>query len=84
MTVVVLGLDHREGDVRLVLQDVVGPFRPASRHHLAADNDPPLGETDFFAQLRELIPASPSQGGGDELRADVAFAQFLCSSRQGP
>ena len=71
--VVVLGLDDREGDVGLVVQDVVGAFGLAARDQLAADDDAALGEVDLLADLVHLVPACPAEGGSDELGADVAL-----------
>ena len=73
--VVVLGLDQRERDVGLEIEDVVGALGLAARDQLAAHDDAALGEADLFADLRHLIPARLPQGGRDELGADVAFAE---------
>ena len=73
--VVVLGLDQRERDVRLVVEDVVGALGLAAGDQLAADDDAALGEADLLADLRHLIPARLAHGGRDELGADVAFAE---------
>jgi putative transposase len=40
------------------------------------DDDAALGEADFFANLCLYIPSGGHQRGGDELGADIAFAQF--------
>ena len=57
--VVVLGLDEPQGDVRLEVEDVVGPFGLAAGDELAADDDAALGEVDLFADLQQGIPAGP-------------------------
>ena len=75
--VVVLGLDDGDGDVRLVVEDVVGALRLAARDELAADDDAALGEADLLADLRHLVPARALDGGRDELGADVALAEVL-------
>ena len=54
--VVVLGLDQRERDVRLVVEDVVGALRLAAGDQLAADDDAALGEADLLADLQHLVP----------------------------
>ena len=82
--VVVLGLDQRDGDIRLVVEDVIGPLAPY--------NDAALGEANLLADLRHLVPPGTAQSGGDELGADVAFAeasfvhsrQFSSSARGSP
>ena len=58
--VVVLGLDEGDGDVGLVVEDVVGALGLAAGDELAADDDPALGEADLLADLRHLIPARAS------------------------
>ena len=75
--VVVLGLDEGDRDVGLVVEDVVGAFGLAAGDQLAADDDPALGEADLLANLGHLIPARLLDGRGDELGADVAFAEEL-------
>jgi hypothetical protein len=55
--VVVLGLNKSKGDVRLVVENVIGAFGLAAGDELAPDDDPPLGEANFLANLRHLIPA---------------------------
>ena len=54
--VVVLCLDHRERDVRFVVEDVVGALGFAAQDDLAPDDDTALREADFLAQLRDLVP----------------------------
>ena len=75
--VVVLRLDQGDGDVRLVVENVVGALGLAAGDQLAADDDPAFGEIDLFANLRQDIPARLLDGGRDELGADVAFAERL-------
>ena len=80
---VVLCLDQGDGDVGLVVEDVVGPFALASAGQLAAHGDAALGEADFLPNLRHLVPPGLAQGRGDELGADVAFAEtFLVHGDQ--
>ncbi len=47
-------------DVRLVVEDVVGPLGLAAGDQLAADDDAALGEADLLADLRHLVP--PGRG----------------------
>ena len=72
---IVFGLDQRQRDVGLVIEDVVGALGFAAADQLAAHDDAALGEADLFADLRHLIPARPAYGRRDELGADVAFAE---------
>ena len=81
--VVVLGLDQGDGDVRLVVEDVVGALGLAARDQLAANNDPAFGKADLLANLRLNVPARLHDGRGDELRADVAFAEVFLVHGQG-
>ena len=78
---IVLGLDQGDRDVGLVIQNVVGPLAPAPADELAAHDDTALGEADFLADLRHLVPPGLSQGRCDELRADVAFAEAFLLHR---
>ena len=73
--VVVFRLDHRDRDVRLIVENEVGLLGLAARDQLAANDDPALGEIDLLANLQHLIPAGAFDGGQDELRADVAFGE---------
>ena len=80
---VVLCLDQGDGDVGLVIEDVVGPLALASADQLAAHDDAALGEAHFLADLHHFVPPGTAQGGGDELGADVAFAEtFLVHEDQ--
>jgi hypothetical protein len=72
---VVLRLDERDRDVRLVVEDEVRLLGLAVRHQLAANDDAALGEIDLLAYLHHLVPAGPLDGGQDELRADIALGQ---------
>ena len=73
--VVVLGLDDREGNVGLVIEDVVGSLGFAACDQLAADDDAALGEADLLADLVHFVPAGAAKGRRDELGADVAFGE---------
>ena len=79
---VVLGLDHRNGDVGLVIEEIVGPLCLAPADQLAAHDDAALGEAELLEDLRYLVPPCLAQGRGDELGADVTLAQiFLIHER---
>lgn len=51
-------LDERNGDIRLVIEDIVGAFGLPTSHELAPDDDPPFGKPDFLTNLRQLVPSS--------------------------
>ena len=72
--VVVLGFNDREGDVGLVVEDVISAFLGAASMDFPADIDTAIGETDFFANLGVEVPTSRHQARSDELGAYVAFA----------
>jgi hypothetical protein len=72
---VVLGLDERQRNVGLVVEDVVGALGLAATDQFASNYDAPLRETDLFANLRHHIPSCAAQGGRDEFGADVAFGE---------
>jgi hypothetical protein len=75
--VIVLGLDQGDGDVGLVVEDVVGALGFPAGDQLAANDDPAFGETHLFADLRHLVPASQFHGGSDVLGTNVALAEVL-------
>ena len=80
---VVLCLDQGDGDVGLVMEDVIGPLALASVDQLAAHDDAALGEAHFLADLRHFVPPGLAQCRSDELGADVAFAEtFLVHGDQ--
>ena len=72
---VVLGLDDRDRDVGLVVEDEVRLLALAARDELPTHDDPSGGEVNFLANLQQLVPACLFYGGQDELRADVAFCE---------
>jgi hypothetical protein len=75
--IIVLGLNQGNGNVGLVVEDVVGAFRLAARDQLATNDDSPFREADFLTNLRVNVPSRRHDGRGDVLRADVALAQVL-------
>ena len=77
----ILSLDDGQGDVGFVVKDVVGALALAARDQLAAHYDAPLGEADLLADLPCQVPARRDQGGGNELGADVAFAEGRVAHR---
>jgi hypothetical protein len=73
--VVVLGLDDREGNVRLVVEDVVCAFLFPTLVNFSPDVNAPIGEADFLANLGVDVPTRRHQAGRDELGADVALGE---------
>jgi hypothetical protein len=49
--VVILRLDDSDGDVRLVIKNVVGALLFAARMDFSANINPAVGEADFLARL---------------------------------
>jgi Holliday junction resolvase-like predicted endonuclease len=86
---VVLGLDHREREVGLVVEEVVRLLGLAPLHRLATHDDPALGEVDLLADLGHQVPLvavrsrRPMAGVMNLVRmsasrrADNAFRQHL-------
>ena len=72
---VVLGLDERDRNVWLVVENIVGALGLPARDQLAAHDDPTLGEAHFLANLQQLVPPRLAQGRRDELGADVTFTK---------
>ena len=73
----VLGLDHGEREVGLVVEDVVGPLPLAAADQPAAHGDAPLGKAHLPADLRALVPPGPAQGRRDQRRADVTLGKMI-------
>ena len=73
--VVVLGLDDSDGDVRLVIQNVVGTFLFPTRMDFPTDVNAPIREAHLLANLRINVPASRHEARRDELGYDVALAE---------
>ena len=70
---VILGLDQGDWNVGFVIKDVVRAFALTPAHQIDADDNAALGETDFLADLRHLVPTRLVQSWGNELGANVAF-----------
>ena len=75
--IVVFHLNDGDGDVGLVIKDVVGTLGLAAGDKLSSNDDSAVGEGDLFANLKHLVPAGLRDGGADELGTDVAFAEVL-------
>jgi hypothetical protein len=61
--IVVLRLYQGDGDVRFIVEDVVGELGLAARDQPAADNDPAFGKEDLLANLGQNIPTRSLDGG---------------------
>ena len=74
---VVLRLNHGDGQVLLVAEDVVGALVFATAVQLAADDDAAFGKAKFFEHLLVHVPAGLLDSGGDVLAANVPFGKRL-------
>lgn len=72
---IVLCLDDGDGDVRLIIKDIVGPLALAPCGEFAPHVDFTIGKGDFFEELGVLVPASGFEGGGDVLGTDVPLGE---------
>ena len=77
-TVVILGFDNRQRDVRLVIEQEVNSLPFTALDLFASGDDSAIGEEILFAHLRHQVPPGPFQSGHDELGADISFGhRFL-------
>ena len=60
--VLILRPDDCNGNVRLVIKDVVGALGLSACHQLATHDDAALGEAYLLAYLQRLIPIPPGAG----------------------
>ena len=78
--VVVLRLDDRDRDARLVGEDVIDLLSLAALDRLAANDHAASGEVDLLPKLRHEAPlraVGPKDRWSHELGADIRFGQFL-------
>ena len=69
-----LGLDHGDGEVAGVAQEVVGPLLRAAADLLADDDDAAVGEGLLLGEgVRLVVPAGFDELGQDVLTAGVGF-----------
>ena len=82
--VIVLCFHDRDGNVRLVEEDVVGFLGFAAFHRFAANDNAAFGKVDFLAKLGHHVPLGSVHANDrwrDELRADIRFGEsFLIHS----
>lgn len=62
--------DDRDGDIGLGREDVIGPFSFSPADHLAAHDDPSLGEADLFADLAGDVPSGGHKANLQSARID--------------
>src|SRR5690606_7013370 len=70
---VVLRLDDGNRQVLLVIEDVDSSARLATAVHFAAHDNASLGEADFITYPLMPIPASVTNGRGNEFAADITL-----------
>jgi|GEM_PF-5293509 hypothetical protein len=64
-----------DGNIRLVVKDIISAFGSPSTDELATDYHTPVGERHLFTDLRLEVPAGLGQGWPDELGTDVSLAE---------
>ena len=75
---IVLRFDDCQGDVGLVIKNVVCAFLLTTTVELAVDNNFTLREREFFSNLRVAIPSCRlDDGRRDVLGTDIAFGKVL-------
>jgi len=72
---IVFCLDNGNGNIGLVVQDVVSALRLSARHELSTNDNAPFGEGDFFADLQSPIPSALLNRRANELGTDVSLAE---------
>ena len=72
---VVLRLNDGDGNVRFVIENIVGALSGSTRVEFPPDINPPVGEADFFTHLVMNVPPGRDKIGRDELGADVTLAE---------
>src|SRR5438876_943012 len=75
--VVVFRLNDGDGDVGLVIKDVISALCLATGDELSPDDDAPLGEGDLLANLHHPVPARAFHCGAYELGTDIALAEVF-------
>src|ERR1019366_10159432 len=75
--VIVLRLDDGNGNIGLVIKDVIGALGSATGNELSPDDDTSLGESDLLANLHHPVPARAFHCGAYELGADIALAEVF-------
>ena len=73
---VILCLYQGNGDVWLIVEDVVRKLGLATSDKLASDNDPSFGKVDILTDLGHVIPSRVLDSWSNKLGADIAFAEI--------
>jgi len=73
---VILCLYQGNGDVWLIVEDVVRELGFAASDKLASYNDPSFGKVDILTNLGQVIPSRVRDGWSNKLGADIAFAKL--------
>ena len=73
--IVVFRFDDGNGNVRFVVENVVGALPGSTGVHLPPNMDPAVGKADLFPYLGMDIPPGPDEMGRDELGANIALAE---------
>ena len=73
---IIFCLYESDGDVWLIVEDVVCELGFATSDKLATDNDPSFGKIDILTNLGQVIPSRVLDGWSNELCADIAFAKI--------
>jgi hypothetical protein len=74
---VIFGLDNGQGDIGLVVKDVIGPFALTSNGQVTFHINAPIGKRVLFPNLGQRIPAGFLQSGLDVFAANVSFRQVF-------
>src|SRR4051794_5162854 len=80
---VIFGLDQRDRNVGLVIEDIIGSLGLPTTDQLPANNNPTLRKADLLADLQHFIPAPLAQRRGDELGADVPLTEAALLNHGG-
>jgi len=71
-----LGLDDRDGHVRPIAEDVVGPLARAAAATLAGDDDTAIGEGDLLVEAVGFrVPPGGLEPGNDKTSARIRFVR---------
>ncbi len=70
---VVFGFNDSNGDIGLVVENVIRSFAFSSTGKVAFDIDTTIRESDFFSDLGKRVPANLFQSWLNVFCADVSF-----------
>lgn len=75
--VVVLRLNDGKGEIRFVVEQVVGLFGFSTPDSLPPDNHAPIGEKCLLPDLGHQIPVAADDGRSDELRPNIRLGELI-------